>query len=151
MTKYLFDSNLSNQRLALYSFLNKQLRMGWLSRTVGFDVRNRFINSEVCSFTDVTFRKINRENFYADVNVKLILQTDNGTRKWDGILECWCSFEGDFTCSVESLIGRSACKESGYELLNPFLIYFDRFRAFSVFRNRLCERISVNSPTVIKS
>ena len=30
MTKYLFDPNLGNQRLALYSFLNKQLRMGWL-------------------------------------------------------------------------------------------------------------------------
>ncbi|MBO6228996.1 MAG: hypothetical protein J6O50_00385 [Ruminiclostridium sp.] len=122
MTKYLFDPNLGNQRLALYSFLNKQLRMGWLSRTVGFDVRNRVINSEVCSFTDVTFRKINRENFYADVNVKLILQTDNGTREWDGILECWCSFEGEFTCSVESLTDKRKRRESGYELLNPFLV-----------------------------
>ncbi len=129
MTKYLFDPTLGDQRLTLYSYLNKLLRNDRLSSIVGYKVMNRVINREACSFTGVSFWKIDRENFYADVEVKLILKTRDGIREWTGVLECWCSFEGDFSCSVEDLTERTYRREQGYDCLNPVLVpYYNNAR-----------------------
>ncbi|MBR1432334.1 hypothetical protein [Ruminococcus sp.] len=123
MTKYLFSSDYGNMRLELYTYLNKQLKTGNLSRTVGFKVYNKIINKEVCNFPDVIFWKIDRENFYSDVEVKLLLQSSEGNKEWNGVIECWCSFEEQFNCTIECLYDRSDDKHrNGLERLSPFLV-----------------------------
>ncbi len=67
MTKYLFD----HYRLVLYSFLNRELRTGRLERDIGFEVENKVINRKVCNFIGVTYWRIDRTNFWADVETTL--------------------------------------------------------------------------------
>ncbi len=122
MWKYLLNSDLGNQRLELYSFLNQILRSGELSQIVGFRVLNRSINRESCDFTDVSFWKISRTDFYADVHVQLKLKTITGVREWQGYLVCWCSFEDVFSCTVDELTEALNRKNEGYELMSPFLV-----------------------------
>ncbi len=55
--KYLLNRNYGNQRLTLYSYLNKLLHSGVLSDIVGFNVMNRVINKEVLQLVDATFWK----------------------------------------------------------------------------------------------
>ncbi len=54
MTKYLFD----NYRLSMYSYLNRCLRSGELSRIVGFRPINRVFNRGSVSFSHVSYWKI---------------------------------------------------------------------------------------------
>lgn len=122
MWKYMLSSNYANRRLLLYSFLNQALRKGQLSETVGFRVLNRVINRDACEIKGVSFWKINRKNFYADVEVKLTLQSSDGLREWNGILECWCSFEGVYDMTVESLSKGEDRDAEGYVRLSPFLV-----------------------------
>lgn len=124
MWKYMLSSSYANRRLSLYTFLNSLLRRGMLSEIVGFKVLNRVINRQACEFTGVTFWKIDREDFYADVKVTLTLESPSGTQTWNGILACWCSFEEDdkFSMSVEELAESIDRKEDGFVMLSPFLI-----------------------------
>lgn len=89
VTKVFFD----RYRLALYSFLNRRLRDGTLERLVGTRISNRVISHEVGSFPRVSYWRIDRENFYADVEVELHLNTQAGEKRWRGYLICWCCFE----------------------------------------------------------
>lgn len=98
MTKVLFD----NYRLPLYSYLNRCLCNGNLAGLVGSRILNDRIRSDVCNFPQVTYWRIDRENFYADVEVELKLKTPVGTQVWKGYLVCWCAFEGKFTCNIPS-------------------------------------------------
>lgn len=118
MWKYMMRS----KRLVLYSFLNNCLRNGELSDIVGFDVTNSVINKEACEFTGVTFWKIDRNSFYADVNVRLKLKSGRSRRVWNGILVCYCCFRQEFSLSVESLIKNTNRKEEGLTMLSPFLV-----------------------------
>ena len=136
MWKYMMSSIYANRRLTLYSFLNQALRTGRLSETVGFRVLNKVINRQACEFTGVSFWKINRENFYADVEVRLSLQSPGGPREWKGVLECWCSFGEEFFMSVEGLTGGSDREEEGYVRLSPFLIPY--------MTNRMMDEFSEN-------
>ena len=136
MWKYMMSSNYANRRLALYSFLNRTLRTGSLSEIVGFRVLNKVINKQACEFTGVSFWKINRENFYADVEVRLSLQSPGGPREWKGVLECWCSFGEEFEMSVEALTSGSDREEEGYVRLSPFLIPY--------MPNRMMDEFSEN-------
>lgn len=107
VTKVFFD----RYRLALYSFLNRCLRNGTLEHFAGRRVTNRVINRECCSFPRVNYWRIDRENFYADVEVELLLNTNECVKRWKGYLVCWCCFEekGFFAAS-------SSCdKEAGSE------------------------------------
>ena len=107
VTKVFFD----RYRLALYSFLNRCLRNGTLEHFAGRRVTNRVINRECCSFPRVNYWRIDRENFYADVEVELLLNTSECVKRWKGYLVCWCCFEekGFFAAS-------SSCdKEAGSE------------------------------------
>ena len=99
MTKYLFD----NYRLSMYSYLNRCLRSGELSRIVGFSPLNRVFNKDSVSFSHVSYWKIDRENFFADVQVELKLETPGGHLEWHGYLVFWCEFGASFTCSIEYL------------------------------------------------
>ena len=127
MGKYLFD----NYRVDLYTYLNKLLWNGTLSRIVGCRVLNRVLNSEAVDFPGVSFWRIDRENFYSDVSVELKLKTTVGSLTWNGVIEIWCSFEGDFTLSFESL-GRSVDRE-GFDRLSTFLVpYFTNRRVDEV-------------------
>ena len=123
MTKYLFDNDLGNQRLPLYTFLNRLLRNGSLSRIVGCRVMNKVINRQACEFPDVTYWKISREEFYADVRVHLTLDTPTGTCDWYGVLICSCEFSIDgFFCEIEELTGYVDRESQGLIMLSPFLI-----------------------------
>ncbi|MBQ9685998.1 MAG: hypothetical protein IJV41_05520 [Oscillospiraceae bacterium] len=91
MTKVLFD----RERLAFYSLLNRSLRNGTLHELTGWKFTTRVINKQVCSFPHVSYWRIDRENFYADVQVELKLSTTDGTKIWKGYIVCWCEFEDD--------------------------------------------------------
>lgn len=138
MWKYMMSSAYGNRRLALYTFLNQQLRRGWLSQIVGFRVLNTVINKEACEFNGVTFWKIDRENFYADVDVTLTLKTPDGIREWNGILVCWCGFDDKFDLSVEELTKSvKRTEEDGYTMLSPFLIPYMTNKQMDEFAERL--------------
>lgn len=123
MWKYMMSPHYANRRLVLYSFLNAALRRGTLSSTVGFRVLNRVINREACEFKGVSFWKIDREDFWADVEVELKLQSATDIRVWKGFLECWCSFYDDgFRMSVENLTASSDHEKEGFIRLSPFLV-----------------------------
>ena len=124
MTKYLFD----HYRLSMYSYLNNSLRRSQLERLVGFSFMNRKIDREVCTFRGVNYWRIDRLNFWADVQVSLLLSTENGIREWRGYLCFWFSaeFSGPLTGTIEELTSEdNAPDRDGLTLLSPFLIpYF---------------------------
>ena len=124
MTKYLFD----HYRLNMYSCLNGSLRSGRLRSIVGFPFVNRTINRESCAFRSVNYWRIDRLNFWADVSVSLMLQTDGGIREWRGYLCFWFSagHPEPLTGTIEELTSEdSPPNRSGMTLLSPFLIpYF---------------------------
>jgi hypothetical protein len=80
-------------RLALYTYLNRCLRNGTLAHFVGSRIMNGRIDHTACSFPKVSYWRIDRENFYADVEVELNLNTQAGEKRWKGYLVCWCCFE----------------------------------------------------------
>lgn len=119
MTWYLFK----NYRLPMYSYVNRCLRDGSLLRLIGMPVKNRVFNRETCSFPHVAYWKIDRENFYADVQVKLQLETWQGKKEWTGYLVFWCSFEeNDFVCTIETLTDQVDREDDALVLLSPYLV-----------------------------
>ena len=117
-TKYLF----SHYKGALYLELCKWLRNGRLSKIVGFPVLNSSINKAACIFPDVTYWRIDRENFYADIAVDMNLQTPTGTRRWKGYLTLWCSFEGEFSYTVEDMNPWGHTEKDGFDRLSSYLV-----------------------------
>ena len=127
MTKYLFE----HYRLDLYTFLNRQLRDGSLEKEIGSPIRCRNINKHICSFTDVSYWRINRLNFWADINVELKQIKKDGEDDWNGHLNLWISAEehGDFQICIESLTTECQIETDDYPMLSPFLIpYFTNNR-----------------------
>lgn len=125
MTKYFFD----NYRLPMYSYVNRLRRNGTLSNLVGARVLSGIINHEVLSFPSVSFWRISRTEFYADVRVQLILDTAKGTVTWSGWLIVWCSFDDNFECCIEELTDNLDRKADGYVQLDSYLIpYSDNKR-----------------------
>ncbi len=123
MWKYMLAKGMGNQRLALYSYLNRALRSGELSKVVGFRVKNRTINRAACELKGVDFWKIDRESFYANVRVHLTLQSVEGDQTWDGYLCCCCTFTNlDFSCIVEELTDTPWQDEEEFDRLNPYLV-----------------------------
>lgn len=123
MTKHLFD----NYRLTMFSYLNKCLKSGRLAGIVGFKFSNRILNKDSCKFLHVSYWKIDRENFFADVEVKLILHENGagasgGVREWTGYLCLWFNVENGFTCQVEDFNATSVGAESGLVMLDKYLI-----------------------------
>ena len=118
MTKVFFAKN----RLQLYSYLRTCLRNGVLQSLVGLPIRTRVFNKETCTFPYVTFWRIDRTNFWADVDVVLKIDTAAGEIEWKGVLSTWCSFKKDLVCSVEDLNDCVNRREEGYTMLSPFLI-----------------------------
>ena len=120
MKKYLFD----NYRVAMYTFLNRCRRNSTISNMIGQRVLNGMFNHEVVNLKDITFWRIDRENFWADISVELKLTTRDASFPLNCIIETWCSFEGDsFFISFESL--STSVDRRGFDLLSPFLVpYF---------------------------
>ena len=129
MNKYLFDK----YRLPMYTYVNGLLRNGTLSRIVGARVLNSVINREVLSFPHVSFWKIDRTNFYADVSVQLKLKTPNGPLVWEGYLVLWCTFGAGFECGIEEFTDEVNRKEDGFDRLDAYLIpYYNNKRVDEV-------------------
>ncbi|MBR2259030.1 MAG: hypothetical protein IJ899_17225 [Blautia sp.] len=116
MTKVLF----SGYKGQMYLYLNKCLRSGELSRIVGSRVLNKTINREVCDFPDVSYWRIDRENFYADVKVSLKLTTLVGTLSWKGYLVCWCCFDPKLSVEFEYL--SESFEHEGLDMLSRYLV-----------------------------
>lgn len=125
MTKYLFD----NYRLVMYSHLNRSLRNGKLSSMAGCRIRNRVINRDVCRFSHVTYWMIDRSNFIADVDVKLMLFTDRGQLRWSGYLTLWFDLntaDGKFSCHIEEMGSDHDRTDRELVMLSPYLVpYFN--------------------------
>lgn len=121
ITKVLFD----NYRLPLYSYLNRCLKNGVLSSIVGCRVYNDRIRRDVCDFPHVTYWRIDRENFYADVEVELKLKTEHGPMTWKGYIVCWCGFDDRFYCSMEELTDQLNREEDGFDQLSKYLVPYN--------------------------
>lgn len=129
INKYLFH----NYRLAMYTYVNGLRRNGTLSQIVGARVLNRTINKEAMSFPSVSFWRIDRTNFYADVKVQLKLDTQGGTLVWNGYLVLWCSFNAEFECGFECLTDEIDRKNDGFDPLDSYLIpYYNNKRVDEV-------------------
>ncbi len=118
MTKVLFD----RYRLHMYTYLNRLLYNGTLSCLVGRKVLNDRIRANVCNFKNVSYWRINRENFYAVVDVNLKLTTATGPIDWNGHLLCWCSFENKLVVTMEDLTADLDMASEGLELLDRYLV-----------------------------
>ncbi|HAE44619.1 MAG TPA: hypothetical protein DCG37_03325 [Lachnospiraceae bacterium] len=118
MTKVLFD----RYRLPLYAYLIRCLRNGTLESLVQKKILNHTINREVAAFPYVTYWRIDRENFYADIEVELKLKTPSGPFRWKGWLVCWCSFTPKLSLSIEYLTGSLTRSREEYDLLSRYLV-----------------------------
>ena len=135
MWKYMLCKAYADKRVELYSFLNDHLRRGHLSEIVGFPILNKVINRDACELVGATFWQIDRENFYADVQLRLTLKTSGGQKLWNGILVCWCSFDETFSMSVESL--EETVDRDGYTMLSPFLVPYMTNKEMDAFANQI--------------
>lgn len=120
MAQYLFKE----YRGEMYSYMNRCLRRGDLSLITGYEVWNKSFNKENMTFPypGVDFWRIDRENFYADVYIRLILETEYGKKIWSGTLVFWCSFEGRFHCNIEYLSAQEDREGDGYIKLSNYLV-----------------------------
>ncbi len=120
MTKYLFKY----YRLVPYTFLNRELLTGRLERNIGFKVLNKRINSQVCNFIGVTYWRIDRANFWADIDTELTFDTSNGIRRWRGYLCMWfsCDEPGRMKSSVEEMVTPEELDRDGLVMLSPYLV-----------------------------
>ncbi len=135
MWKYLLTRKFANQRLNLYSYLNRILRNGRLSSIVGFRVLNRTINKAACNLANATFWKDDRERFLSMVKVEMSLESETGTRTWTGYLVCDCCFsDTGFSCFVEDLVDDPEIYTENRVMLNPFLVPY--------YSNNQMERIA---------
>ena len=121
--KYIFK----RYRLMMFSYMNQLLRQGRLSRITGLRFRNKVLNRDSLQFGFMSFRKIDRTNFYVDVTVNLHLDTDRGKKDWRGTLVLWGSFDGpELVCTAEELTSGTSRKEEGLVPLSPFLVPYLR-------------------------
>ncbi|MEG1195163.1 MAG: hypothetical protein RSE58_06245 [Clostridia bacterium] len=145
MTKYLFD----HYRLSMYSYVNRCLREGTLSRVVGARVLNKVINHDALSFPHVSFWRIDRTDFYADVQAELKLETMAGELVWNGYLVFLCSFTGEFSCIIERLTDEVNRENDGLDPMNPYLVpYYNNKRMDEVTEEiwkRYCPK-ALNDP-----
>ncbi|MBP3241773.1 MAG: hypothetical protein J6M92_14725 [Oribacterium sp.] len=136
MTKLLFDKH----RLQMYSFLNRELRSSRLEYFAGFKARNKSINRDVCSFGDVTFWRVDREDFIADVNVELSLENEERAfRRLKGYLTLWFNVKSKWDCSVEGLEREKPDRE-GLTMLSPFLIPYYKSHDMDVEAEKIWEK-----------
>ena len=124
MTKILFD----RYRLAMYAYLIRSLRNGTLENLVHSKILNRTINHEVVNFPHVSYWRIDREDFYADVEVELKLTTPDGLLRWKGCLVCWCSFDPKLSVTIEELTGSLSRSQEEYDLLSRYLVPYSTNR-----------------------
>lgn len=145
ITKVLFD----NYRLPLYCFLNRCLKNGVLSSIVGCCVYNDRVRRDVCNFPRVTYWRIDRENFYADVEVELKLSTEYGPLTWQGYIVCWCGFDDRFYCSMEELTDRVDRQADGFDQLSKYLVPYNTNKRVDQIAEEMWQRFlpeALNDP-----
>ena len=119
MTKYLFD----HYRLFMYSHLNRCLRSGALAGIVGFRFCDHILNRNSCSFGHVSYWRLNRESFLADVEVNLHLKTgEETTVDWKGYLCLWFNVQDTVSYGIESFGPLPIDDNSGLQRLDRYLI-----------------------------
>ena len=105
-------------RAYIIQHLNECLVDGRISELAGVPVKSERILSEECCFRHYDYWRINRTDFWADIEVRLELkvQTEAGidTDFFSFCVELWFSFaDGDEGCSFESIINASDREEVG--------------------------------------
>lgn len=118
MTKVFFEKN----RLQLFSFLRTCLRNGTLQSLIELPIKTKYFNRDTCAFPYVTFWRIDRTDFWADVDVRLTIDTTAGSVEWKGVLSVWCRFDTELTCTVEELMDSVDRRAEGCTMLSPFLV-----------------------------
>ena len=118
MTKVFFEKN----RLQLFSFLRTCLRNGILQSLIELPIKTKYFNRDTCAFPYVTFWRIDRTDFWADVDVRLTIDTTAGPVEWKGVLSVWCRFDTELTCTVEELTDSVDRRAEGCTMLSPFLV-----------------------------
>ena len=118
MTKVFFEKN----RLQLFSFLRTCLRNGTLQFLIELPIKTKYFNRDTCAFPYVTFWRIDRTDFWADVDVRLTIDTTAGPVEWKGVLSVWCRFDTELSCTVEELTDSVDRRAEGCTMLSPFLV-----------------------------
>ena len=149
MTKVLFDK----YRLAFYSYLNRGLRNRTLEEIIGSSILNNVINREVVTFPNVTYWRIDRENFYADVEVELKLKTPYGIRRWKGYFVCWCCFDPALSVDILDLTDTVERDRREYDLLSKYLVPYSTNQRVDEIAEEIweeyCKEALTNPTTVI--
>ena len=116
------DVIMKRYRLMMYNHMTKLLRSGRLSQIVGFPFLNQRMNAQCLKFGFISFWKINRSSFFADVSVRLKLDVGSKrTKEWRGKLVLNCGFDEDgFHCKVEDLTANP--DRENYIGLSPYLV-----------------------------
>ena len=134
MTKTLFGK----YRPKLYAFLNRFLRDGTVEALVDAEVLDPEIGRENCVFHGVIYRRIDRANFLADVEVELRLRTAEGPAAWRGILALWGCFGEELFLVAEDLAER--VDREGYDLLDKYLIPYYNNKKMDQVAEEIWER-----------
>ena len=114
-------------RLMMYSYMNQLLRLGRLRGITGIRFKNKVLNRDSLQFGFISIWKIDWSNFYADVSVRLHLDTEKGKKDWRGTLVLWGSFDGpELVCTAEELTSGTSRKEEGLIPLSPYLVPYLR-------------------------
>ena len=108
----------------MYLYFCRCLRDGTLGELTGTKVLNKTINRHVCNFTNVRYYRIDREDFYADVEVEMTLTTAAGLKKWKGFLVCWCYFDPVLKVSFQELADHVDRPAEEYDYLDRYLVPF---------------------------
>ena len=116
------DVIMKRYRLMMYNHLIRLLRSGRLAQIVGFSFLNQRMNAQCLKFGFISFWKINRSSFFADVSVRLKLDVGSKrTKEWRGKLVLNCGFDEDgFHCKVEDLTANP--DRENYIGLSPYLV-----------------------------
>ena len=118
MTKFLFD----NYRDDMVQYLNDTLRSGYLREIVGFHFLNKKLYRNNYDFSDVSYWRVDRESFIADVHVDLFLNTGKAIQTWRGFLNLWFHVDQEITCSIEYLAAIEDLADEDLPRLSNYLV-----------------------------
>ena len=92
ITKIFFD----RYRADIFRTLDELAGYGVIQKTIGFDFLDRQFSKYNCTFDLPSYYKIDREHFYAELPITLLLRVMNrGVQKWRGSLKLRFDFSGN--------------------------------------------------------
>ena len=118
INKPFFDRN----KAMMTRYINTQLQNGNMRRIVPFPFMTKRINWLQRDYKYVSFWKVDRTHFIADVEVHLNLDTKEGVKEWVGIMVLFGDIEKNCVCTIEDLVDKADFEKRELVALSCFLI-----------------------------